>query len=151
MQSIEINALLATATASLGLLTQHHGISLSVPAGMLEQVLGEERFLAMRRNSDKTFPYVRLSLTPELAKFVNENCIYKVNEDTTFHLANDPGNVARFTKSYYLELLENGRLLVKYQQILGSRILADLDEAQLAALLARLKIVLGEAADAAGV
>lgn len=151
MQPVEINALLATATASLGLLTKHPGIYLSVPGTLLEQLLGAERFLAMRRNSDKMFPFVRLDLTSELAKFVNENCIYKVNEDTLCHLAKDPGNAARFNKSYYLEILENGRLLLKYQPILGSRILADLDEAQFAALLARLKLVLDEAAAAAGV
>lgn len=151
MQTIEINALLATATASLGLLTKHPGVSLLIPSGMLDQALGDERFLALRRNSDKLFPFVRLSLTPALLQYVNDNCIYKVEADPHALAPENRDTTNQFNRRYYLELLPTGRLLVKYQQILGSRILADLDEAQLAALLDHLKIVLGEAATAAGV
>lgn len=131
LNAAEIEALLTTAFVSLGLKTAHAGLNLHIA---LDRVLDPDLRTTVQKKSDTLFPYFRLRTTQALYDYINENCIYKLGRPdlipTGHHSAGE---------HYYLELLENGRLFVRYQQIIGNRLLGTLSEERMQALCERLK------------
>lgn len=82
----------------------------------------------------RAYPKAHVEITGAMFEYVNSNCAYVIK------------NAAEFRQNYYLELLKNGRLFLKYQSIIGSRHLADLSDEQTQALIALLVRQLGKPA-----
>lgn len=96
-------------------------IFLSIPTGMLHRLVKEAGAITADISARTRHPMVYAEVTPDLLAYLNDCMVYACNAMTA-------------TQHYYLELLDNNRLLCKYQSILGSRTLTTLDDVEVATL-----------------
>lgn len=103
-------------------------IGLSIPPGTLT-ALATALDLPMKNLLGRNFPWLRLQVSPALSEALATRGIYG---------ADNP------QQHYFVELMSNGRLFVRYQQISGSWKLGSLTPEELAAFVDKLKSLIRE-------
>lgn len=123
-----LTKLLGTASVNLGFIDNSTGIGLAVPSKLMTEALADRGIDFRSLLSQNRFPHVRLQLTDTLLEHLSIYGIYGKEDVDSIGRGKGTGH------TYYLELLDNGNLLVRYQQILGSWRIGRLDDMQLTVL-----------------